>query len=161
MTSAPLLHQSTGARLRAMLFSARTRRHQVAKTVDFIRVPMLLRDSVSDDSSSDSESDSGSDYSSTSSKFTTYSVDSLTSAGSPPSTPTKSACVPLPPAGPTLAPRANGNYHAFKATHHVLVDRSKTDLILYLYQGGETRVMTGGVMLGPRPAAHVVKYTRS
>jgi hypothetical protein len=42
------------------------------------------------------------------------------------------------------------------------VDKAKKDLTAYLYQGGVTRVMTGGVMLGPRrAAAHVVKFTRS
>jgi hypothetical protein len=38
------------------------------------------------------------------------------------------------------------------------VDPSKKDTTAYLYQGGVTRVMTGGVMLGPR---HVVRSTRS
>ncbi|KAJ7726160.1 hypothetical protein DFH07DRAFT_853157 [Mycena maculata] len=160
MKSAPLLQQSTGARLRAMLLSARVRNmrraEQEAKAEGPMRIPTLLGDSESDDLSSDSKSDSGSDYSSASSKFTTYSTDSLTSSGSPPTTPAKSGCVALPPAAPAI-----GTYSAFKTRHRVPVDRSKKDLTSYLYQGGVTRVMTGGVMLGPRPAAHVVRFTRS
>ncbi|KAJ7777565.1 hypothetical protein DFH07DRAFT_10761 [Mycena maculata] len=165
MKSVPLLQQSTGARLRAMLLSARVRSmrraEQEAKAVEPIRIPTLPRDSGSDDSSSDSESDSGSEYSSTSSKFTSYSINSLTSAGSPLSTPAKPACVPLPATTPAPGSRPHGVYSACKTTRRVPVDRSKKDLTSYLYQGGVTRVMTGGVMLGPRPAAHLVKFTRS
>ncbi|KAJ7441653.1 hypothetical protein B0H11DRAFT_2095867 [Mycena galericulata] len=157
--SVPLLQQSTGARLRATLLSARVRsmrraQHE-AKAADPIRIPSLSICSSDDSSSDESDSDSDCGYS-TSSKFTSYSNESLTSAGSsPPSTPPKSAFVALPPA----------LYRAPKPTHArhspVPVDRSKKNLTAYLYQGGVTRVMTGGVMLGPRPAAHVIKCTRS
>ncbi|KAF7343330.1 hypothetical protein MVEN_01765300 [Mycena venus] len=86
--SSPLLQQNTGARLRAMLLSARVRsmrRHQTA--AEPIRIPSLPFSAPSDSDSSDSDSDS--DYcdsdsaSSTSSGFTSYSNDSLTLAGSP------------------------------------------------------------------------------
>ncbi|KAF7341118.1 Zn(2)-C6 fungal-type domain-containing protein [Mycena venus] len=79
--SSPLLQQNTGARLRAMLLSARVRsmrRHQAAAGP--IRIPSLPFSPTSDSDSSDSDSDS--DYcdsdsaSSTSSKFTSYSNDS-------------------------------------------------------------------------------------
>ncbi|KAF8134765.1 hypothetical protein K438DRAFT_1997594 [Mycena galopus ATCC 62051] len=106
---------TTGARLRAMLLSARVRgmrreREQsdaaAAMEPMAIRIPSLpalsslspspLSNSLSAlDSSSDSD-DSDSDYcdsdssSSASSKFTSYSTDSLTSAGSAPTTPLKS-----------------------------------------------------------------------
>ncbi|KAJ7137958.1 hypothetical protein C8R44DRAFT_975903 [Mycena epipterygia] len=161
MKSVPLLQQSTGARLRAMLLSARVRSMRRAEkqtaSADPIRIPSLLTPSDSDD---DCSSDSGSDSdcgSSTSSKFTSYSNDSLTSAASsPPSTPPKSASVALP-----AVPRSQTPYRASKTTRRVPVDSSKKDLTAYLYQGGVTRVMTGGVMLGPRPAAHVIKFTRS
>ncbi|KAJ6527107.1 hypothetical protein B0H19DRAFT_1196476 [Mycena capillaripes] len=163
----PLLQQSTGVRLRAMLLSARVRsmrRQQAA--VEPIHIQSHFLAATSD---SDSDSDSESDYSdsdstsgsSTSSKFTSYSNDSLTSAGSPPATPSKSASSTLPSVGvyrpPFLrlkpAPRAT-------ATAPVSMSAKKTTTA-YHYQGGVTRVMTGGVLLGPRPTAHVVRATRS
>ncbi|KAF7341141.1 hypothetical protein MVEN_01848800 [Mycena venus] len=161
----PLLQQNTGARLRAMLLSARVRsmrRHQAA--AEPIRVPSLPFSPTSDSDSSDSDSDS--DYcesdsaSSTSSKFTSYSNDSLTSAGSPPATPAKSAPVALPAVGAYRPPFARAKVAAKPTAPRVAVpmDRSKKDTTAYLYQGGVTRVMTGGVMLGPR---HVVPSTRS
>ncbi|KAJ7118913.1 hypothetical protein C8R44DRAFT_185849 [Mycena epipterygia] len=157
MKSTPLLQQSTGARLRAMLLSARVRSMRRAeKQAEPIRIPSLLLAPTDSDSDSDSSSDSGSDSdcgSSTSSKFTAYSNDSLTS---PPSTPPKFASAALPSVSPAPTP-----YRASKNTRRVPVDSSKKDLTAYLYQGGVTRVMTGGVMLGPRPAAHVIKFTRS
>ncbi|KAJ7138248.1 hypothetical protein C8R44DRAFT_767118 [Mycena epipterygia] len=164
MKLVPLLQQSTGARLRAMLLSARVRsmrrtEKQAASDADPIRIPGLLLAAESD-SEDDSSSDSGSDSdcgSSTSSKFTSYSNDSLTSAtNSPPSTPSKSASVALP-----AVPRPQALYRAPKTTRCVPVDAAKKDLTAYMYQGGVTRVMTGGVMLGPRPAAHVINFTRS
>ncbi|KAJ6537718.1 hypothetical protein B0H19DRAFT_1382437 [Mycena capillaripes] len=166
----PLLQQNTGARLRAMLLSARVRsmrRQQVAS--EPIRIPSLLRSPITDSDDSDSESDySDSDSaSSTSSKFTSYSNDSLTSAGSlsPPSTPAKAAAPVALPAVAVAAyrPPFRRSKPATKpsvprASAPLPVDRSKKDTTAYLYQGGVTRVMTGGVMLGPR---HVVSPTRS
>ncbi|KAJ6527071.1 hypothetical protein B0H19DRAFT_1196376 [Mycena capillaripes] len=162
----PLLQQSTGARLRVMLLSARVRsmrRQQAA--VEPIHIPSLLAATTDSDSDSDSESDySDSDStsgSSTSSKSTSYSNDSLTSAGSPPATPSKSAPLALPAVGvyrpPFLrskpGPRATATALAFMP--------AKKTTTAYHYQGGVTRVMTGGVLLGPRAAAHVVHVTRS
>ncbi|KAJ7279678.1 hypothetical protein C8J57DRAFT_1303944 [Mycena rebaudengoi] len=160
LKAVPLLQQSTGARLRAALLSARVRsiRREQAATAP-IRLPSLLSASSPTSSDSDSsydDSDSDSDCeSSTSSRFTSYSAESLltSAASSPVSSPPKSACLPLPL---YRAPRP-----ASKPSL-ISVDKAKKDLTAYLYQGGVTRVMTGGVMLGPRrAAAHVVKFTRS
>lgn len=164
----PLLQQNTGARLRAMLLSARVRsmrRQQAA--AEPIRIPNLLSPTTDSDCS---DSDSDSDYcdsdsaSSTSSKFTSYSNDSLTSAGSPPTTPAKAAPIALPSVAKYRAPFARSKAatttkpSAPRAPASAPVDPSKKDTTAYLYQGGVTRVMTGGVMLGPR---HVVRSTRS
>ncbi|KAJ6568116.1 hypothetical protein B0H10DRAFT_2200024 [Mycena sp. CBHHK59/15] len=162
--SVPLLQQSTGARLRAMLLSARVRhmrREQAAAatTAEPIRLPSLLFAPTAD-SDSDASSDSGSDSdceSATSSKFTSYSTESLTSvSSSPPGTPPKVSV-----ALPISTPKPQTPYRASKNTRRVPIDHAKKDLTAYLYQGGVTRVMTGGVMLGPRPAAHVVRSKRS
>jgi hypothetical protein len=41
---------------------------------------------------------------------------------------------------------------------HVAADKSKTDVCRYRYQGGQTSVMTGGVMLGAaKPVATTTK----
>jgi hypothetical protein len=157
---APLLQISTGARLRAMLLSARVRSMRRAQqtAASPIRIPsLLLATSDSDsDSSSDSDSESDSGCSSTSSKFTSYSATSLTTF--PPSTPLKCLST-LPSVAPAIyrAPKSRAPTPKAKPTA-VPVDRSKKDLTAYLYQGGVTRVMTGGVMLGPRS---LVRATRS
>ncbi|KAJ6455586.1 hypothetical protein C8R47DRAFT_1166092 [Mycena vitilis] len=155
-----LLQQSTGARLRAMLLSARVRnmrREQAA--AEPIRIPSLLSDASDSDSESDYASDSDS-VSSASSKFTSYSLDSLTSAGSPPATPAKAAPIALPAVAAyrPLFRRVKTVTQPAPTTVPAPVDRSKKDTTAYLYQGGVTRVMTGGVMLGPR---HVVRAPRS
>ncbi|KAJ7624266.1 hypothetical protein DFH06DRAFT_1339977 [Mycena polygramma] len=149
-----LLQQNSGARLRAMLLSARVRnmrREQV------IVVPCHTSDS--DDSESEYASDSDSDTtSSTSSRFTAYSSASATSAGSPPTTPAKAAvALPAVTVGAYRPPfrRAQAVAKAVvrpRAAAPVPVDRSRKETTAYLYQGGITRVMTGGVMLGPRVA---------
>ncbi|KAF7359360.1 hypothetical protein MSAN_01278500 [Mycena sanguinolenta] len=119
----PLLQQSTGGRLRAMLLSARVRnmRREQAPVAAPIRIPSLLAASAC---ASDSDSDSDSDYcddsdssSSTSSKFTSYSNDSLTSLGSPSSTPLKTAPAALPVVGAYRPPfaRARARREATRA----------------------------------------------
>ncbi|KAF7356546.1 hypothetical protein MVEN_00988200 [Mycena venus] len=159
----PLFQQNTGARLRAMLLSARVRnmrREQAA--AEPIRIPSLPLSptSDSDDSESDSDYSDSDSVSSTSSKFTSYSNDSLTSAGSPPTTPLKTAPIALPTVGAYRPPfaRSKASTKPSAPRAAVPVDRSKKNTTAYLYQGGVTRVMTGGVMLGPR---HVVRATRS
>jgi len=167
VSPSPLLQQNTGARLRAMLLSARVRnmrRQQAA--AEPIRIPSLPLSPSSDSDSSDSDSDS--DYcesdsaSSTSSIFTSYSNDSLTSAGSPASTSPKCAPVALPAVGTYRPPFARSKVAptnpSVPRAPAVPMDHSKKDTTAYLYQGGVTRVMTGGVMLGPR---HIVRATRS
>ncbi|KAJ7649039.1 hypothetical protein DFH06DRAFT_557208 [Mycena polygramma] len=172
--SNPLFQQNTGARLRATLLSARVRSMRREQAAEPIRIPTLLSP-TSDCGSSDSDSDS--DYvsdsdsaSTTSSDFTSYSNDSVTFAGSPPTTPAKAALVALPAVKAPVAAYRPPFRRAKTATTPVTkpapvrsaapvpVNRSKKDTTAYLYQGGVTRVMTGGVMLGPR---HVVRATRS
>ncbi|KAJ7140295.1 hypothetical protein C8R43DRAFT_594534 [Mycena crocata] len=166
----PLLQQSTGARLRSALLSARIRSMKRAQQqAEPIRIPSLLTTASDSDSDSSydpaSESDSDSDCgSSTSSRFTSYSSESLTSAAtSPPATPAKAASLALPvaPTYVALHRRSQTTYRASKTTRRVPVDHTKKDTTAYIYQGGVTRVMTGGVLLGPRPAAHVISFTRS
>ncbi|KAJ7193340.1 hypothetical protein GGX14DRAFT_589171 [Mycena pura] len=152
----PLLQQNTSARLRATLLSARVRsmrREQAATVAAPIRIPSLL----ASPSDSESDSDSGSDY--CDSDSTSYSNDSLTTAGSPPTTPAKCVPIALPSVGKYRPPFARSKATANptrpaaakpSAPFTVPMDCSKKDTTAYLYQGGVTRVMTGGVMLGPR-----------
>ncbi|KAJ7128655.1 hypothetical protein C8R44DRAFT_979270 [Mycena epipterygia] len=98
-----------GARLRATLASARTRR---GAALNPTRIPTLLS---STDSDADSDSDSDSDISDSGCSFT--------SASSSTSVATTASAKPV-------------------------VDHTKTDVTRYMYQGGSTQVMSGGVMLG-------------
>ncbi|KAJ7261366.1 hypothetical protein B0H12DRAFT_1217808 [Mycena haematopus] len=161
VSQSSLLQQSTGGRLRAMLLSARVRnmRRQQASAATPIRAPSPLAASASD-SDSDSDSDYDSDSSSASSKFTSYSNDSLTSVGSAPTTPLKTAPLALPAVGAYRPPfaRSRATTKSQMPPAAVPVGCAKKDTTAYLYQGGVTRVMTGGVMLGPH---HVVRSTRS
>ncbi|KAK7023924.1 hypothetical protein R3P38DRAFT_1079369 [Favolaschia claudopus] len=155
-SASPLLQQNTAARLRATLLSARVRsmrREQVVCTAVVEPVTDSDSDLESDSDSDDSDSDSASW---TSSKFTSRSTESLTSAGSPPTSPVKPvASVALPAATPYRPPFARARAAAADAS----ISRPKpTTSTAYLYQGGVTRVMTGGVMLGSH---HVVRATRS
>ncbi|KAJ6517408.1 hypothetical protein C8R47DRAFT_1087221 [Mycena vitilis] len=156
--SSPLLQQNTGARLRAMLLSARVRsvrREQAAA----VSCPTSDCDDSESEYTSDSESDSAS---STSSRSTAYTSDSLTSAGSPPSSPAKApACLPVVTVSAYRPPFRRAQAAAKpipkpitkpRTAAPVPVNSSKKDTTAYLYQGGVTRVMTGGVMLGPRRA---------
>ncbi|KAJ7626812.1 hypothetical protein FB45DRAFT_55299 [Roridomyces roridus] len=154
------------ARLRATLLSARLRSvHRVQQEhTNTIRIPTLLAD---DDSSSDYESDADSEHSST---FSSYSSESATtSADSQCSSSAALKASSVLPAAPSLL------YRAPQRRAAVVVDRTKKHLFAstrpgpyrapalrpttktasapasattYLYQGGVTRVMTGGVMLG-------------
>ncbi|KAJ7268125.1 hypothetical protein B0H12DRAFT_94850 [Mycena haematopus] len=140
------------ASLRALLLSARARRDQDAAAQP-IRIPSLPFSSTSSDSDSDSDSDYCDDSdsaSSTSSKFTSYSTESLTSAGSSPTieTPSKSVATYRPPFARSKA--AIATTMTKPRTAPTSMNRAKKDTTAYLYQGGVTRVMTGGVMLGPR-----------
>ncbi|KAJ7140235.1 hypothetical protein C8R43DRAFT_1109573 [Mycena crocata] len=169
---APAVQQSTGARLRSALLSARIRSMKRAEQqAEPIHIPSLLAPVFDSDSGSDSSYDAGSESdhsdsdcsSSTSSRFTSYSSESLTSAAtSPPVTPVKAASLALPvaPSYVALPRRSQTSYRASKITR-IPVDHMKKDTTAYIYQGGVTRVMTGGVLLGPRPAAHVISFTRS
>ncbi|KAJ7147818.1 hypothetical protein C8R43DRAFT_952837 [Mycena crocata] len=178
-TSVSIPQQPTSARLQATLLSARVRRItrvQQRLQTDLVRMQVRLlltppADPSDDDSGSDYSSDSsdcGSSSSSASSRFTSYSTDSQTSAAS--SQPAKdlcpsaedvdtdeSACLALPSTRHNNSSRPRGR----RPVRLIRVDRAKKHTATYLYEGGVSRVMTGGVMLGPHPAAHVVRATRS
>ncbi|KAJ6517440.1 hypothetical protein C8R47DRAFT_1087282 [Mycena vitilis] len=146
----PLFQQNTSARLRAVLLSARVR--SIRREQGAVPCPTSDSDDSESECASDSDSTSDSDsVSSTCSRFTSYSSDSLTSAGSAPATPAQVAAA-LPVAVGAYRPPFRRAQVAAKPrpSASVPVDRSKKDTTAYLYQGGVTRVMTGGVMLGPR-----------
>ncbi|KAF7340068.1 Zn(2)-C6 fungal-type domain-containing protein [Mycena venus] len=133
----PLFQQNTSARLRATLLSARVRcMRRERAAAEPIYIPSPLASQPDCDSDSDSDSDCSDSASSTSSKFTSYSDASPYVRRLPSHHASKSRADRAPSSAPqaVLAP----------------VDRSKKDTTAYLYQGGVTRVMTGGVMLGPR-----------
>jgi len=126
LTLVPISKTSTDssfrARLQAALSSARTRRR-----ADEDDEPMAIRiptllQATHDDEDSDSESDSDSD-----SIFSYASRDSMSSAT------TLSSMSSYPGTSPQ-------------------VDLTKKTVTKYMYQGGVTKVMTGGVMLG-KPAS--------
>ncbi|KAJ6519316.1 hypothetical protein C8R45DRAFT_1066040 [Mycena sanguinolenta] len=90
-------------------------------------------------------------------KFTSHFNDSLTSVGSSPTTPLKSASIALPAVGVYRPPFARAKAAAktvavtaktvaAKSSPPPAVNQAKKDTTAYLYQGGITR-MTGGVML--------------
>ncbi|KAJ7083302.1 hypothetical protein B0H15DRAFT_420664 [Mycena belliarum] len=166
--AAPLLHESTGARLRATLLSARVRSMRRAQEAQAIRIPCLPTSAT--DSDSDSESDSG--YSD-SDRSTTSSI--TTAASSAPASPLKPRSVALPTPPGLVAPVAPALYRAPRSTAittstpprarlpprklpsapvpkralaPAAVDPTNKSTTAYLYSGGVTRVMTGGVMLG-------------
>ncbi|KAJ7624100.1 hypothetical protein DFH06DRAFT_1230365 [Mycena polygramma] len=153
----------TNARLRAVLVSAcvRTFRRQQSMVAP-IRIPTIIL-SPTDESDSESESeaseypdsDSDSASSASSSKFTSYSGESCTSAGSPPTTPTESIkCTPTAFSSTSRLPIRS----ASSKTSPPRVNHSRVDTTAYLYRGGITRVMTGGVMLGQH---HLSRATHS
>lgn len=168
----------TGRRLQATLDSARARRSFLAAE-NIIKLPSLLpctsqtHVDMDTDSDSDSESTTSSRFSSNSS-----SSDSMTSVSSASSSPASSSCdlpstfaskvsfvrtAPSPPVEEpcqSIPPRLLSRAQRRLAVS--TVDHSKTDLQKYLYQGGSTGVITGGVMLGGvKPSKPTKVSTRS
>ncbi|KAJ7205436.1 hypothetical protein GGX14DRAFT_644577 [Mycena pura] len=177
--AAALVGQPTGGRLRATLLSARARsmRHTQSQGQDqaaTIRLPSLLAAAsaleptpASDDSASDSDSycsdsDDSDAASATSSSSTAC---SLTSVSESADSPTKILPRALPPTTTTVTkytpPRRrplpvvpappSASALSWRRAPARAASCAKKDTTAYLYQGGVTRVMTGGVMLGPRP----------
>lgn len=148
--SSAILAESIGITLPSLSCTA-----SPATVVDVIDVDLDSHSSSSDDSDSDSE---GSTYSFASSH------DSLTSVSSTSSSPV-SAKASLPSLYLTpKASKSTPNRHLSRSQRSqrgLLVDSSKIDVTKYLYQGGSTGVITGGVMLGssspPRSASPTVK----
>ncbi|KAJ7823622.1 hypothetical protein B0H14DRAFT_3469966 [Mycena olivaceomarginata] len=158
----PLLQQNTNTRLRAVLLSARVRgfqrRQAAAAAAEPIRIPSLPFSSPSDSDSS-SDSDSESDYCSDSAS----SASSYSHVSSP-ITPPKCTPVALPAVGAYRPPFARAAKVAATATKPTLkafpIKASPKAPAPRPVPGGVTRVMTGGVMLGPRHVG-VVRATRS
>ncbi|KAJ7092115.1 hypothetical protein C8R43DRAFT_1141962 [Mycena crocata] len=148
--SANIPEQPIRARLQTALLFARVRkfnRLQQQQQTELARVQALLVLS-SAESASDDESDSGcsSDCgysSSTSSRFTSYSAESQTSTASsePAAMPKIVDAYVTPPSRQQTSSRGP-----------VRVDHTKKHTTTYLYEGGVTRVLSGGVMLGLQPA---------
>ncbi|KAJ7640684.1 hypothetical protein DFH06DRAFT_1214921 [Mycena polygramma] len=145
----------TKARLRAVLVSACVRAFRRQQSmVAPIRIPTIIPSPTDE---SDSESDSSdypeSDYSSTSS----YSDESRTSAGSSPISPTDSIkCTPtafklVSSRLPLYRPKPSSSCAAAPVNHW------RVDTTAYSYQGGMTRVLSGGVKLGEH---HLFPATR-
>ncbi|KAJ3851360.1 hypothetical protein EV368DRAFT_65822 [Lentinula lateritia] len=151
-----------GLKLRAMLDSVRTR----STPTDTPRLPTsCLSHTDVDANDSDSESDTESTTSSSlfSETSSTDSMSSISSAASSPAPKTSNLSVekvpvyvprhrrnitsdpPAPAQDSTLPQRLSRSQRRLaRAT----VDKAKVDVCRYTYQGGQTLVMTGGVMLG-------------
>jgi hypothetical protein len=148
------------SKLEALLTSVRAR-NSVEQTKQSITLPSLLAHShkvSADDDDSDSESDT---ESTTSSFFSeTSSADSMTSVSSTSSSAVqKSSTLTLDvEKAPVYVPRKRLTATESTPTRYLsrserrlasaTVDKSKADICQYKYQGGQTSVMTGGVMLG-------------
>ncbi|KAL0569365.1 hypothetical protein V5O48_012600 [Marasmius crinis-equi] len=137
-------------KINALLDSVRSRRDATPAPMP-IRIPTLLPTTPSseeDDSDSDSDTDSTASFS-----FSATSSDAETSISSP-STPA-SAKVGLPDMEPEIVVVVEDDFKPITAhqlssrpQRRPVVDHSKKDVTRYMYQGGQTGVITGGVMLG-------------
>ena len=115
------------------------------------------------DSPVDLDSDTESDSASSSFSFSSSSSDSMTSVSSRSSSPSSKDSTPLPPSKDSVAlpysvpitPR-----YLPRKQPHAVINRTKSDPTRYLYKGGSTNVMTGGVMLGKATPAKADKPRR-
>ncbi|KAJ7147841.1 hypothetical protein C8R43DRAFT_1009712 [Mycena crocata] len=161
----PLFHQATRARLRSALISASLRN---------TRRPQHQRSASSESASSDdsgctyassSDSDSDDSASTSPSRATSCFSSSRTSVANSASKAAELLSTHDAPIYVALPPRSSHTTDcAWRSTRRVPlpIDEDQTHTpVAYVYGGGLTRIMTGGVMLGPRPAAHVVASTRS
>ncbi|KAJ7594760.1 hypothetical protein C8J56DRAFT_927616 [Mycena floridula] len=111
------------------------------RSIKIPSLPACLDPVIEIDSDSDSDSESNASFTFSSS------TESLTSMSSVSSSPVMKSSRPLlsstpPPAPPRYLSRSQ------RRLTHVAVDDAKKDVTKYMYKGGSTGVMTGGVMLG-------------
>ncbi|KAJ4490762.1 hypothetical protein J3R30DRAFT_132903 [Lentinula aciculospora] len=159
-------------KLQAMLDSVRTRSSPAEKN----QKPSLLRSTTDDANDSESESDTESTtslFSETSSTESMSSVSSTTSSpvSKIPNLPVEKAAVYIPRHRRTIAPAIAQSTETTpfnqllsrsqRRLARATVDKAKVDVCRYTYQGGQTLVMTGGVMLGGvKPATQATKSSR-
>ncbi|KAF9074164.1 hypothetical protein BDP27DRAFT_221108 [Rhodocollybia butyracea] len=172
------------SKLEALLASVRAR-NSPEEPKQSIVIPSLLATACHSHQSSvdDDDSDSESDTESTTSSFfsETSSTDSMTSVSSTTSSPVqKSSSLTLDAKAPIYVPRMRLMAAESTPAHYLsrserrltsaTVDKSKADICQYKYQGGQTSVMTGGVMLGsvkpttavtPSPCPHIATEGRN
>ncbi|KAK7038323.1 hypothetical protein R3P38DRAFT_543142 [Favolaschia claudopus] len=114
-----------------------------------IRIPSLLLSPSSDSDSSESSEPESDCYDSDAVSL----ASSMTAvSSSSPSTPPKcpSALFPAQEAPSASLPRARTSPKNSASPRPLTANSARKDTMAYLYNGGVTRVMTGGVMLGPR-----------
>ncbi|KAF5375763.1 hypothetical protein D9757_009007 [Collybiopsis confluens] len=151
------------AKLQAMLDSVRARNCSADKS---ITVSSVLTSTTAADVGNDDDSESVSDTESTTSSSLFSETSSTSSISSTSSSPvTKSSTLPsvemaAASKAPVYVPRHRRNTTFSNTTQPQLlsrsqrhlartaVDSSKVDVCRYMYEGGQTSVMTGGVMLG-------------
>ncbi|KAE9399670.1 hypothetical protein BT96DRAFT_682374 [Gymnopus androsaceus JB14] len=166
-------------KLKAMLDSARARSSSAEQSAKSIVPPTLLATTClsrqfSDDADDISDSESDTESTTSSSLFSDMSsTESMSSVSSTSSPISKSADLPLIVEKPNnlIAWRAPVSIPQHPTQHlsrsqrrlaHAMVDKSKADVCQYKYQGGQTSVMTGGVMLGAvKPVATATKSRNS
>ncbi|KAJ4480102.1 hypothetical protein J3R30DRAFT_2578261 [Lentinula aciculospora] len=178
------------SKLRTMLNSARERNASMEVPAQPILLPTLLSVSATSMDIDDESSDSDSESTSSSSRFSEASAESMTSVSSASSSPisticdlplvnpstmaTKKTSVYVPPAklsaassfmdsDPGSIPSHRLLSRSQRRLARVLVDKSKASVCQYKYQGGQTGVMTGGVMLGSKnySTANLAPATKS
>ncbi|KAG7085601.1 hypothetical protein E1B28_003152 [Marasmius oreades] len=144
-------------KLNQLLDSVRARRAEPAP----IRIPTLLSPSPSeDDSDSESDTDSTASFS-----FSATSSDAETLVSSPATPESGKLGLPVVVEGldddskPIPAYRLPSSRTQLQ--RHAVLDRSKKEVTRYMYQGGQTGVITGGVMLGGGSCEAKTQMTKS
>ncbi|KAJ3865748.1 hypothetical protein EV359DRAFT_38119 [Lentinula novae-zelandiae] len=144
-------------KLRAMLDSVRTR----STSADTPRKPIALPTpclSHTDVDVNDSDSESDTESTTSSSLFSeTSSTESMSSISSAASSPvSKTSNLPVDSSLPQRLSRSQ------RRLARATVDKAKVEVCRYTYQGGQTLVMTGGVMLGGvKPPAVIPTATKA
>ncbi|KAJ3893108.1 hypothetical protein GG344DRAFT_43905 [Lentinula edodes] len=147
-------------KLRAMLDSVRTRSTSADTPRKSIALPASCL-SYTDVDANDSDSESDTESTTSSSLFSeTSSTDSMSSISSAASSPvSKTSNLPVDSGLPQRLSRSQ------RRLARATVDKAKVDVCRYTYQGGQTLVMTGGVMLGgvkqPAVITTATKATKS
>ncbi|KAJ8091754.1 hypothetical protein PM082_020989 [Marasmius tenuissimus] len=130
-------------KINALLDSVRTRREVSAPAP--IRIPTLFSPTSSAEDDSDSESDTDSTVSF---NFSTSGSDAETAISSPSSPASTKADLPEPAAVEDDFKPITAHQLSARGQRRPVIDRSRKEVTRYMYQGGQTGVITGGVMLG-------------